>query len=143
MAKISFSGTDELMATLQKANMFDDEMQQELLYAAGDIIVEELQKMVKASGFQTEAYASSVKYRKTIKRDKNGDPYISITAVGKNEHGTRRATVLFVLNYGRAKEHGQITGTYFWTKGVRNAQKRVNEELEKILTQKLKERGLL
>ena len=143
MAKISFSGTDELMATLQKANMFDDEMQQELLYAAGDIIVEELQKMVKASGFQTEAYASSVKYRKTIKQDKNGDPYITITAVGKNEHGTRRATVLFVLNYGRAKGYGQITGTYFWTKGVRNAQKRVNAELEKILTQKLKERGLL
>ena len=143
MAKISFSGTDELMATLQKANAFDDETQQELLYAAGDIIVEELQKMVKASGFQTEAYASSVKYRKTIKQDKNGDPYITITAVGKNEHGTRRATVLFVLNYGRAKEYGQITGTYFWTRGVRNAQKRVNTELEKILTQKLKERGLL
>lgn len=143
MAKISFSGTDELMATLQKANMFDDEMQQELLYAAGDIIVEELQKMVRSSGFRTEGYASSVKYRKTIKQDKNGDPYITITAVGKNEHGTRRATVLFVLNYGRAKEYGQITGTYFWTKGVRNAQKRVNAELEKILTQKLKERGLL
>lgn len=143
MAKISFSGTDEIMATLQKANVFNDEMQQELLYAAGDIIVEELQKMVKASGFRTEAYASSVRYRKTIKQDKNGDPYITITAVGKNEHGTRRATVLFVLNYGRAKEYGQITGTYFWTKGVRNAQKRVNAELEKILTQKLKERGLL
>ena len=54
-----------------------------------------------------------------------------------------RATVLFVLNYGRAKEYGQITGTYFWTKGVRTAQKRVNAELERILTQKLKERGLL
>ena len=143
MANISITGVDELMATLQKANVFDENMQQELLYAAGDIIVEELQKMVKASGFQTEAYASSVKYRKTIKRDKNGDPYISITAVGKIEHGTRRATVLFVLNYGRAKKYGQITGTYFWTKGVRSAQKRVNAELEKILTQKLKERGLL
>ena len=143
MAKISFSGTDELMATLQKANAFDDETQQELLYAAGDIIVEELQNAVRASGFRTEAYAGSIKYKKTIKRDKNGDPYISITAVGKNEHGTRRATVLFVLNYGRAKEYGQITGTYFWTKGVRTAQKRVNAALERILTQKLKERGLL
>ncbi len=143
MAKISFSGTDDLMATLQKADAFDDETQQELLYAAGDIIVEELQNAVRASGFRTKAYASSVKYRKTIKQDKNGDPYITITAVGKNEHGTRRATVLFVLNYGRAKGYGQITGTYFWTKGVRNAQKRVNAELEKILTQKLKERGLL
>ena len=142
MAKISFSGTDELMATLQKANAFDDETQQELLYAAGDIIVEELQNAVRASGFRTEAYASSVKYRKTLKQDKNGDPYITITAVGKNEHGTLSATVLFVLNYGRAKEYGQITGTYFWTKGVRNAQKREKAELEKILTQKLKERGL-
>lgn len=143
MAKISFSGTDELMATLQKANMFDDEMQQKLLYAAGDIIVEELQKMVRSSGFRTEGYASSVKYRKTIKQDKNGDPYITITAVGKNEHGTRRATVLFVLNYGRHEQYGKIEGTYFWTKGVRNAKKRVDAELEKILTQKLKERGLL
>lgn len=143
MAKISFSGTDELMATLKKASAFDDETQQELLYAAGDIIVEELQNAVRASGFRTEAYASSVKYRKTIKQDKNGDPYITITAVGKNEHGTRRATVLFVLNYGRSAEYGKIDGTYFWTKGVRSAQKRVNAELEKILTQKLKERGLL
>ncbi len=143
MAKISFSGTDEIMATLQKANAFDDETQKELLYAAGDIIVEELQNAVRASGFRTEAYASSVKYRKTIKQDKNGDPYITITAVGKNEHGTRRATVLFVLNYGRSKEYGKIDGTYFWTKGVRSAQKRVNAELKKILTQKLKERGLL
>ena len=143
MASLQVEGMNEMIHALSKIDLFDDEMQQELLYAAGDIIVEELQKMVKASGFRTEAYASSVKYRKTIKRDKNGDPYISITAVGKNEHGPRRATVLFVLNYGRAKEYGQITGTYFWTKGVRNAQKRVNAELEKILTQKLKERGLL
>ena len=143
MAKISFSGTDELMATLQKASAFDDETQKELLYAAGDIIVEELQNAVWASGFRTEGYASSVKYRKIIKQDKNGDPYITITAVGKNEHGTRRATVLFVLNYGRHEQYGKIEGTYFWTKGVRNAQKRVNAELEKILTQKLKERGLL
>ena len=143
MANISFSGTDELMATLQKASAFDDETQKELLYAAGDIIVEELQNAVRASGFRTEAYASSVKYRKTIKQDKNGDPYITITAVGKNEHGTRRATVLFVLNYGRSAEYGKIDGTYFWTKGVRNAKKRVDAELEKILTQKLKERGLL
>ena len=143
MANISITGADELITKLQKASEFDDEMQKDLLYAAGDIIVEELQKAIKTSGFHTEAYASSVKYRKTIKQDKNGDPYITITAVGKNEYGTRRATVLFVLNYGRSAEYGKIDGTYFWTKGVRSAQKRVNAELEKILTQKLKERGLL
>lgn len=143
MAKISISGADELLATLQKANMFDVETQQELLFAAGDIIVEELQKMVRASGFRTENYAKSVKYTRKIKYDKSGDPYISITAVGKNEHGERRATVLFVLNYGRQEKYGKIEGTYFWTKGTRNAQKRVNAELEKLLEQKLKERGLI
>ncbi len=143
MANISITGADELLATLQKANAFDDEMQQELLYAAGDIIVEELQKMIRNSGFHTEHYAKSVKYAKKIKYDKSGDPYISITATGKNEHGERRATVLFVLNYGRREQYGKIEGTYFWTKGVRNAQKRVNAELETILAQKLKERGLL
>lgn len=142
MAKVSISGAEELMATLQKADMFDAEMQQELLYAAGDIIVEELQKMVRSSGFNTSHYAKSVKYAKKIKYDKYGDPFISITATGKNEHGERRATVLFVLNYGRSKKYGKIDGTYFWTKGVRDAKKRVDAELEKILEQKLKERGL-
>ena len=80
MANISITGADELIATLQKANVFDEDMQQELLHAAGDIIVEELQNAVRASGFHTEAYASSVKYRKTIKqpamdlsRDKNAE----------------------------------------------------------------------
>lgn len=142
MANISITGADELITKLQKASEFDDEMQKDLLYAAGDIIVEELQKAIKTSGFHTEAYASSVKYRKTIKQDKNGDPYITITAVGKNEHGTRRATVLFVLNYGRREEYGKIEGTYFWTKSVRAAGKRANKEIEKLLEQKLKERGL-
>lgn len=142
MAKIELTGADELIATLQKADMFDEGMQKELLFAAGDIIVEELQKAVRTSGFRTEHYAKSVKYTKKIKYDKSGDPYISVTAVGKNEHGERRATVLFVLNYGRREKYGRIDGTFFWTKGTKNAQKRVDEELEKIITEKLKERGL-
>lgn len=143
MAKIKISGMEELMATLQKENLFDEDMEKELLYAAGDIIVEELQKMVRNSGFRTAEYASSVKYSKTIKKDKNDNPYITITAQGKNRQGERRATVLFVLNYGRSEKYGKIQGTYFWTKGVRNANKRVDAELEKIMTQKLQERGLL
>lgn len=130
MAKISFSGTDELMATLQKANAFDDETQQELLYAAGDIIVEELQNAVRASGFRTEAYASSVKYRKTIKQDKT-EIRISPSRQSAKRARNAQSDRAFVLNYGRSAEHGKIDGTYFWTKGVRSAQKRVNAELEK------------
>ena len=47
------TGAEELLATLQKADVFDEEMQKEILYAAGDIIVEELQNAVRASGFRT------------------------------------------------------------------------------------------
>lgn len=143
MANISITGVDELITKLQKTAEFDEETQKELLYAAGDIIVEELQQAIRTSGFHTEAYAKSVKYKKTIKQDKNGDPYITVTAVGKNEHGERRTTVLFVLNYGRSPECGKIAGTFFWTNGVRKAKKRVNEDLEKRLEKKLQERGLL
>ena len=66
-----------------------------------------------------------------------------MTSVGKNKHGVRRATVLFVLNYGRGPEYGKISGTYFWTKGSKAAESQVDKELEDILTKKLKERGLL
>lgn len=143
MAKIKISGADELMAKLTEVGQFDNELEKELLYAAGDIIVAELQRMVRTSGFRTAEYAKGVKYSKKIKKDKNGYPYISITAAGKNKHGERRATVLFVLNYGRAERYGKIQGTYFWSKGVRDAQKKVDAELERILEEKLKERGLI
>ena len=74
MANISITGAEELLATLQKADIFDDKMQQEILYAAGDIIVEELQKAVQSSGFRTEHYATS-----TLRRSSATNPEIRIS----------------------------------------------------------------
>ena len=142
MAKFETSGLDKMMATLQDVDVLDEATIKEMMDAAGEILVAEIKKRVAQSGFATEDYVKSIKATK-IKRNKYDEPYIQVTSVGKNKHGVRRAAVLFVLNYGRGAGYGKINGTYFWTKGVRSAQKRVNAELEKILTQKMKERGLL
>lgn len=142
MAKFETSGIDGMMATLQNAAELDEETVKELMAAAGEIMVAEIKRRVAQSGFATEEYVKSIRPTK-VRKNKYGEPYIQVTAVGKNKHGERRAAVLFVLNYGRGPEYGRITGTYFWTRGSKEAAKQVDRELEKILTKKLKERGLL
>ena len=142
MAKFETTGLDAMMATLKGSNIFDEETVKELMTAAGEILVAEIKKRVAQSGFATEGYVKSIKPTK-IRENKYGEPYIQVTAVGRNKHGERKAAVLFILNYGCGPEYGRINGTYFWTKGSKEAAKQVDRELEKILTQKLKERGLL
>lgn len=142
MAKFETTGLDAMMATLEGSDIFDEETVKELMTAAGEILVAEIRKRVVQSGFATEGYVKSIKPTK-IRKNKYGEPYIQVTAVGRNKHGERKAAVLFILNYGRGPEYGRINGTYFWTKGSQEAARQVDRELEKILTQKLKERGLL
>ena len=112
MAKFQTSGVDEMVAKLQKAGGLDDKLVTEIMNAAGEIMVAEIKKRVAQSGFATEEYVKSIKPTK-IRRNKFGEPYIQVTAVGNNKHGERRAAVLFVLNYGRGPQYGRITGTYY------------------------------
>lgn len=142
MAKFETSGIDGMLATLQNAAELDEETVKELMAAAGEIMVAEIKRRVAQSGFATEEYVKSIRPTK-VRKNKFGEPYIQVTAVGNNKHGERRAAVLFVLNYGRGPQYGRITGTYYWTKGSQEAAKRVEKELDALLTQKLKERGLL
>lgn len=142
MAKFQTSGLDEMVAKLQNAGGLDDKLVNEIMNAAGEIMVTEIKKRVAQSGFATEDYVKSIKPTR-IRKNKYGEPYIQVTAEGNNKHGERRAAVLFILNYGRGPEYGRITGTYFWTRGSQEAAKQVDKELEELFTQKLKERGLL
>lgn len=142
MAKFETSGIDGMLATLKGTDILDEETVKELMTAAGKILAAEIKKRVAQSGFATAEYVKSIKPTK-IRRNKFGEPYIQVTAVGNNKHGERRAAVLFVLNYGRGPQYGRITGTYYWTRGSQEAAKQVEKELDALLTQKLKERGLL
>ena len=42
MASLQVEGMNEMIHALSKIDLFDDEMQQELLYAAGDIAIREI-----------------------------------------------------------------------------------------------------
>ena len=142
MASLHVEGMNEMVHALAKADLFDEEMKKELLYAAGDIMVRELWEWIRTSGFNFAGYKNKIKYSKKITWDKNGLPYITVTVSGKNENGVRRAVIVFVMNYGRSKEYGQITGTYFWTRGSEAAAQKIKQEFEKIINQRLQERGL-
>ncbi|MGN0463505.1 MAG: hypothetical protein ACI4S1_08190 [Roseburia sp.] len=141
MANVNIEGMDELIRSLEKANLFDDETTKEMLNAGADIITESISKEMMKSNFTIQHLISKIKKSK-IKKTKQGDPKISITVKGKNAYGVRNAVILFVLNYGRDKKYGEINGGYFWTKGSRNCEKAITKALTKIAEEKLKKEGL-
>lgn len=138
MASFEMEGLEKAIDELKKADLFDDQTVVEMLTAAGDVIVREIRTKMDASGFDIGSYKTSVSFRKKVRKDKNGDPYITVTVNGKNRQGERKATVLFVLNYGRSAEYGEIPGSYFWTNGTKAAEPLAMKELKKIVEQKLK-----
>lgn len=143
MANFYVDGMTDMIAKLRQAPLTSKQDEEEILFAAGDILVAELRARTGQSNFKLEAYKDGIQYKPKIKYDKYGDPYITATIKGKNARGQRKATVMFVLNYGRSKPYGAITGTYFWTKGSQDASRRIAKEIEAIINRKLQERGLL
>ena len=96
MAKFETTGLDAMMATLKGSDIFDEETVKELMTAAGEILVAEIKKRVAQSGFATEGYVKSIKPTK-IRENKYGEPYIQVTAIGRNKQGERKAAVLFIM----------------------------------------------
>ena len=113
-----------------------------MLNEGANIIMSNISDEMIRSHF-TIGHLTSKLTKTKIKKNKYGEPQMSVTVKGKNLNGIRNATVLFVLNYGRSKKYGEIVGDYFWTKGVRKSEKEIQKRLEEITKEKLKERGLI
>lgn len=143
MAAFEVDGLDELIRSLEKANLFDEETSQEMLFTAGDIFAEEVKTQMSKSPFHLADLAKHVTFQRKVKANKYGDPFIRVTINGKNAKGQRNAAVAFVLNYGRDKKFGQITGGYFWTVAKEKAKEKISKALQEIAAKKLKERGLM
>ena len=77
-----------------------------------------------------------------IKKNKNGEYYVTVTVNGKNIRGQRLATIAFVFNYGRQKKYGEIKGQYFWTRAVKQTEKILPQIYEREVTNILQERGI-
>lgn len=143
MADISITGAEELMAALKSAEKLAPPEEEAMLFAAGDVIVEELRKAMKQSRFRLDRIAEKIEFKKEIKRNKNGDPYITVTIAGKNARGERNAKVAFVLNYGRSPKYGKIEGGYFWTNGAKAATLPAAKAAEEALREILQQKGLI
>ena len=131
MAQFEFDASSVIEA-LQKADLFDDAASTELLKAGASLLTDTIQE----EEISDKAGPSSVR------RDKNGTHYISVSVKGKNARGERLATIAFVLNYGRQKKYGLIAPSYMWTRAVQRAEKSIGRIYENIVNRILKERGI-
>lgn len=145
MADITFSGFDEMIRALDAAGKLDDAAVQDILEAGANVALDEIRGSVRRSRYKISNYAEYIQ-KSRVKRRRDGDPYISIYPNGKNERGVKRATILFVLNYGRRQgsrnRGGEIDADYFWTNASKRAQDRAAKAMEDALTKKLKQEGL-
>lgn len=132
---------NEIMQALQKADLFDAEAQTRLLEAGAKHVSSAISDEAKKATYNLKFVSDKLKTNK-VKKDKNGEYYITVTIRGKNERGERLAAVAFVLNYGRKKEYGLIRGSYFWTKAVKQAEDSIVPVYENEAEKIFHERGL-
>ncbi len=143
LADISFTGMDELIKAMEQADIFNDDVQSKLLMAGAEKLREAIREEGSRSGQDVGRMLSKLTKPKSIKTDKDGNKYLTVTVSGKNTRGERNATVLFVLNYGRSEPYGKIHGSYFWTRAVQRSERQVLPVYEKIINEELTERGLV
>ena len=135
------SDINDLIEALRKADLFDEESQSRLLQAGADHLMKHVKAEASKSKYNLRFVSSKLKKNK-LKRDKNGEYYVTVTIKGKNARGERLATIAFVLNYGRQKKYGGIEGNYFWTEAVKQASDSVAQVYERETEKIFKERGL-
>lgn len=130
MAQFDYSGIDEAIRQLAKADLFTDENIKELLSVGADVLLDEVQsayiQSVQSRTGQTRRHI--VRARK-VAREKDGTPYMYVTINGKDSRGQRYGAKGFVLNYGRARRYGEIPAKYYWTNAVSHATQRAVDKM--------------
>lgn len=135
MAKLDTSGLNELINDLSSfAEDFTD-MKEEMLSAAGEVLVEEWKDGIKRfDHVDTGAMLESVK----AKRLKNEDG-VEVFPQGKDKKGVRNAQKAFVLHYGRSN----YEGTRFVDDIEDKAEEKAADAAEKIYYETLEKKGLI
>lgn len=136
----------KLIDNLSKANLYNDENERKLVDVGSSEVLESIQTEMGRSSFDISKFRSKIKKSSKAKRDKNGNMSVTISPQGNytgNGKPRRLAAILFVLNYGRRKQYGEITGDYFWTNGVRKGQTRAEEAMREEVEKIYHERGLI
>jgi HK97 gp10 family phage protein len=100
MAEFGVAGLDDLMLTMQQIAEIPAEVQDEILNAQADVIVEAQKSKGRSYGVErTGVTLNSIK--KSKPKSRKGSRVVYVTPTGKNKDGNRNAEVAFVNNYGK------------------------------------------
>lgn len=135
MAKLDTSGLNELINNLSNfAEDFTD-MKEDMLSAAGEILVDEWKDGIKRfDHVDTGDMLESVK----AKRLKNEDG-VEVFPQGKDKKGVRNAQKAFVLHYGWSN----YKGDRFVDDIEDKAEEKATEAAEEIYSNELEKKGLI
>lgn len=101
MARLSFSGLDDLMLSLQDIADIPDDVAREMLEAEAQVVEEaQIAYGVSMGVYDTGETLQSIR-RGKMKRGKGGDRLMYVTPQGRNVRGERNAAVAFVNEYGK------------------------------------------
>lgn len=141
--EIDTGSMDGFVSFLQSEGLFSENMQAKLLSVGAEQLQAEIKAQANLTPYRLQRISSNLSRSRKVKKDKNGNYYMTVTVSGKNEKGTRNSTVAFVLNYGRSEKFGKIPGSFFWTKAVKKSERTMLPLYEEIVNQELSERGLI
>ncbi len=146
MASFQPSSSDSVenaIQSLKKANLFDDDIVSSMLTVGSEMMVQSVKSAFVDSGHnnitrprRTGETFRHISKSKSVKKDKNGVPYMEVTVTGKDRRNQRYGTKAFVLNYGRRKG-GKIPADYYWSDAVKNTRERVSSAMAEVARQKI------
>lgn len=142
MATLNVVGMDDVAKIMQKADLFDEETQTDLLLAGTRHLRETIVSEISRARYNLKFVSPKLTKQTKAQKDKNGNYYMTVSVSGKNQRGEKNAVVAFVLNYGRSEKYGKIEGSYYWTIAVSRAEKTVVPIYEEIIKKKMQERGV-
>ena len=143
MAEFKSSGVDGTIRALQQASLFNEDTVARLLERGSELFVSTVREEMERAPYRLGSILKKVARKgRTVSRDKNGDPFVTVTVNGKNRRGERNATVAFVLNYGRRKEFGEIAPAHFWTRAKQQTAEALPQAYAAVAEEIYKERRL-
>ena len=133
MARMEFSGTEEMMDQLFAESERLERKATEMLGEAGQVVVKAWQDAIEAAGHAPpgksgRATGDLMRSIRATAVKKNGEAYTStIYPHGKDRKGQRLAEIAFVLHYGTSKNPGD----HF----VDDAEARAEEAVQRVMEQ--------
>ena len=137
MARMTYSGVDEIMDQLFRESERLERKATEMLSAAGQVVVKAWQDAIEAAGHAPPGKSGRAKgtMRDSVRASavkKNGDAFISsIYPHGKDSRGVGNAEKAFILHYGTSR----IKGDHFVDKAEEAADAAVDEVMTKVWEQ--------